>query len=178
VLESAARPSAVVLDPDFRLLRRLTPAEAPPIVRQPALDPATVVVIAGGDGQFRDAASALAGKMLDHAPREASPEAKPASPLLLIGSHDEVDRYLARHALPPRPASLAQRGTGQVWTARIGGGHVMLAVSVRDAAALAALTRPLPHYGRQSWLVFDGARAVDKGVWPGDPQRSAVTADR
>jgi len=24
----------------------------------------------------------------------------------------------------------------------------------------------LPHYGRQSYLVFDGARAVERGVWP------------
>jgi hypothetical protein len=27
--------------------------------------------------------------------------------------------------------------------------------------------RPLPHYGRQSWLAFEGARAIERGVWPG-----------
>ena len=39
-------------------------------------------------------------------------------------------------------------------------------VSVRDAAALLALQRPLPHYGAQSFLVFEGAHAVTRGVWP------------
>ncbi|HRI90115.1 MAG TPA: hypothetical protein PLS93_00515, partial [Accumulibacter sp.] len=59
-------------------------------------------------------------------------------------------------------------------------------VSARDAAALSALLRPLPHYGSQSWLVFDGSRALARGVWPlvdppvpvsrppaGDPGRKA-----
>jgi hypothetical protein len=39
-------------------------------------------------------------------------------------------------------------------------------VSARDVAALQALARPLPHYGRQSWLVFEGSKAVDRGIWP------------
>jgi len=43
-------------------------------------------------------------------------------------------------------------------------------VSVRDAPSLAALLRPLPHYGRESWLVFEGARAIERGVWPAQPQ--------
>ena len=35
-----------------------------------------------------------------------------------------------------------------------------------DEAALSALLRPLPHYGRQSFLVFDGRKVIEKGVWP------------
>jgi hypothetical protein len=45
-------------------------------------------------------------------------------------------------------------------------------ISARDAASLKALERGLPHYGRQSWLVFDGGRAAEKGVWP--PRAAAV----
>jgi aminopeptidase N len=41
-----------------------------------------------------------------------------------------------------------------------------MVVSAKDAEALSALSRPLPHYGRQSWLVFEGSKAVDKGIWP------------
>jgi hypothetical protein len=52
-----------------------------------------------------------------------------------------------------------------VWThARPGSGPVIV-VAGGDAAALAALARPLPHYGRQSYVVFEGARALDRGVW-------------
>jgi hypothetical protein len=39
-------------------------------------------------------------------------------------------------------------------------------ISVRDAEALRALARPLPHYGAQSFLAFQGARAIERGVWP------------
>ena len=47
-------------------------------------------------------------------------------------------------------------------------GKTLLVVSARDTPSLQALQRPLPHYGRQSWLVFDGAKAIDRGVWPAE----------
>jgi hypothetical protein len=47
-------------------------------------------------------------------------------------------------------------------------------VAARDESALAALARPLPHYGRQSWLAFDGTTAIARGVWPSRPQRIAL----
>jgi hypothetical protein len=37
---------------------------------------------------------------------------------------------------------------------------------VRDASALEALARPLPHYGAQSFVAFERARAIERGVWP------------
>ncbi|MBE0623243.1 MAG: hypothetical protein IH606_00395, partial [Burkholderiales bacterium] len=64
----------------------------------------------------------------------------------------------------------AGRGSAEVWTARTGDGRVVVLVSARDAVALAALARPLPHYGRESWLVFDGARMLARGSWPAQPQ--------
>ena len=66
---------------------------------------------------------------------------------------------------PPEPEQLRNRGSAQVWTAQLPNGKTLLAISARDAASLQALLRPLPHYGRQSWLVFDGAKAIDRGVW-------------
>jgi hypothetical protein len=57
-----------------------------------------------------------------------------------------------------------------VWTATRTTGETVTIVSARDAAALAALGRPLPHYGRQSWLVFDGGAATARGTWPSRPQ--------
>jgi len=78
-----------------------------------------------------------------------------------------VDRWLQRHGLPPRPAPVAGKGTAQVWTqARERAGPLAI-VSADDTAALAALARPLPHYGRQSYLAFDSAKVVERGVWPG-----------
>jgi hypothetical protein len=45
-------------------------------------------------------------------------------------------------------------------------GSSLLVVSGRDRDALLALLRPLPHYGRQSFLIFEGATAIEQGVWP------------
>ena len=33
-------------------------------------------------------------------------------------------------------------------------------------AALAAMQRAPPHYGRRSWLVFHDGRVLGQGAWP------------
>jgi aminopeptidase N len=91
-------------------------------------------------------------------------------PLLVIGLDDQVDRWLASRELPPRPEALRSRGSAVVWTAALPQEKSMAVVSARDAEALAALLRPLPHYGRKSYVVFDGIKAIESGVWPSRPQ--------
>ncbi|QCO17711.1 M1 family peptidase (plasmid) [Azospirillum brasilense] len=165
-IRTAASPRALAVDPGFALFRRLAPGEAPPTLRDVTLDHAATTVIAA-DGPAAEAARALAERLADGKPRIAAADrADPAAPLAVIGTAGEVDRILARLGLPPLPDRLKGRGTARVWTARTPQGRPLLAVAADDAAALQALLRPLPHYGRQSWLVFEGARAVDRGVWP------------
>jgi hypothetical protein len=153
-------------------LRRLAPEEAPPILRQAMIDPALLTVLLGGENR---AARALAEALSDHPLRLAAPENRPGrSPLLALGLHEQVDAWLASHGLPERPASLAGKGTAQVWTAVRPGAAPLTVVSARDAQALAALARPLPHYGRQSFVVFEGSRMVERGAWPAQPQGRRV----
>jgi len=169
-------PGSITLDPDARLLRRLAAGEAPPILRRVMLDPTTVTVLAGAD----EAGAVLARRVVEHPLQLQSFEAPPpAAPLLLVGLGRDVNRYLARHGLPLRPAELsatADRATAWVWTATRATGEPVTVVSARDAKALAALGRPLPHYGRQSWLVFEGGTATARGTWPSRPQ--SVRLDR
>jgi hypothetical protein len=167
-LDVAARPLSVALDPDFRVLRALDPAEVPPILRQVILDPATVTVQATPDDDIARAATAeLARGLLDHPPTFAEPAELPARvPLLVIGLLPDVDRVLAQNALPPRPERLQGSGTAWIWTAHQANGKVVAVVAASSAEAIRALLRPLPHYGRQSYLIFDGARAVERGIWP------------
>ena len=91
-------------------------------------------------------------------------------PLLVIGLDDQVDRWLASQQLPTRPEVLRGRGSAVVWMAALPQEKSMAVVSARNAEALAALLRPLPHYGRKSYVVFDGIKAVESGVWPSQPQ--------
>jgi len=74
-----------------------------------------------------------------------------------------------------RPASLAGKGSAQVWTVP-GQPYPLAVISAQDAAALNALQRGLPHYGGQSWLVFEQGRVIDKGIWPAGIPEITVAA--
>jgi aminopeptidase N len=171
-LQSEAEPRTVGLDPQLRVFRRLDARELPPILRQVMLDPATRVQLAL-PADARDVALALARAVLDQAPdvREAAGDA----PLLIIGTQAAVDRALSEAQLPARPAEVGTRGSAQVWTGTTAGGRPLAVISARDVAALQALVRPLPHYGRQSWLVFDGGKAIERGIWPAQAQAVPFT---
>lgn len=162
-IETKARPHEIALDPELRVLRRLGPDEAPPVLR------AVMVASQPGVATLTDALRVPAQKLLreffDHAPGDGSPN-------LVIGSHADVDAWLAREHLS-RPVEIAGKGTAQVWTVPRPGPPLAV-VSVRDADALAALLRPLPHYGGESYLAFDGSKAIARGVWPARPQTVRV----
>ena len=135
----------------------------PPILREVFVAPRAAVAVI--DPALDDAASALIARLLDD--KSARRVDRPGElPFLVIATESGVDAWLARHGLPPRPEQVRGRGTAQVWAGRDAAGRTHAVVAVRDAAALLALERGLPHYGRQSWLVFDGGRAVAKGTLP------------
>lgn len=171
------RPERVLLDPDARVFRRLAPGEAPPILRQAMLDPAATVVLATAG----PAAEALARALVEGTPRRLGADsAPPADTLLVVGRTGDVEAYLERHSLPGRPSEIEARSpaaTGWAWTVERAGAGPLAVVEARDDAALAALGRPLPHHGRQSWIVFDGARATDRGTWPLRPQEIVLDRD-
>ncbi|MDD5249828.1 MAG: M1 family aminopeptidase [Rhodocyclaceae bacterium] len=163
-----AAPAGLRLDPDLRVYRRLERDQLPPILRQWIVARAPRLLVASPAADVREAAVALASRLFEAAPTAAAPNAlgQPGEPLLLAGLHADVDAALAAAKLPPRPAAVAGRGSAQVWTVEHATGAPLAVVSADDADALRALLRPLPHYGGQSWLVFAGSRAVDRGVWP------------
>ena len=152
-------------DPDFRVWRRVDPALLPPILREVFVAPQAGVVVT--DADLQPAALALAARVLDADVASAQDSLPPRGPVLIIGRDATVDAWLARHALPARPPMLrVLRGSAQVWAGRDAAGRPYVVIAARDAVSLKALERGLPHYGKQSWLVFEGARALEKGVWP------------
>lgn len=170
ILFSPSRPGGLLLDPDLFLFRRLDPRELAPILRQVMLQSGTRVCVQPVGAVEKETAQRLARAVLEHAPStfDCGPPLFHA-PVLLIGIHDDVDRMLATWAFPPRPAAVGYRGSAQVWTARSNDARVVAVVSVRDWQSLDSLARPLPHYGRQSWLVFEGSKVIDRGIWPLQP---------
>jgi hypothetical protein len=162
--ETRGRPRTLTIDPTLRVFRRLDEREIPPIVRQVTLDSSSVTVVATKTAEIEPIARGLAERLMDTTPRFGDDLPRDAA-VIVIGLHADVDAWLARANLPPEPAQLRTRGSAQVWTARLPNDKTLLTISARDAASLQALLRPLPHYGRQSWLVFEGPKAIDRGVW-------------
>ena len=151
-------------DPDFRIWRRIDPAVFPPILREVFVAPEVAVVAVGDDAELRTAAQALAARLLDAKPDAVVTTLPARGPALIVGKANELDAWLAARQLPSRPA--LKEGSAQVWAGRDSRGRPYVAIAVADVAALKALMRPLPHYGKQSWLVFDGPRAIERGIWP------------
>lgn len=156
-LQFKDEPKSVRLDPELRVWRLLEREELPPILRQWIVARSPAVLF-----ETKTPSAVMLAKRLFESPfREV--KAPDGEPLLIMGLHADVDAALQRLKLPPRPAMLAGKGTAQVWT--IAGSNVAV-ISARDEASLEALARPLPHYGSQSWLAFDGARVLERGAWP------------
>jgi hypothetical protein len=164
-LDVPHRPSAITLDPGLRLFRRLGTDEAPPILRDAMVNPDTAAVVLAPDSTWMDAARNLLAKLLDGGPRfvEGTP-GHATAPLVVIGSRADIEGYRSRIGLAA-PSKAGSSGSAQVWVERVEG-NVLLFIAARDPTALSALARPLPHYGKQSWLLFDGAKAMERGVWP------------
>jgi len=166
-LEVPGKPLEVGLDPELAVLRRLAADEAPAILRQVMVDAGTVTVLLPGAGKAREAAQSLAERLQDHAPKLIGADADlPPAPVLVIGLESEVDAWLARRGMPPRPTPLDDKGTAQAWTASRTDGAALAIVSASNDAALSALERPLPHYGRQSYVVFEAGKVIERGTWP------------
>jgi hypothetical protein len=167
--ELPSKPLSVGIDQRHDLFRRLAADEAPPILRDVTLSAETRTVVAvDGSEQAARIAEELAARTLDTGlrPADAEDTAIRTSPLLLIGLKGEIAPLLPKAGIDAVPAALDGQGTARVWVAARTDAPPALVVEANDPDALGALLRPLPHYGRQSYLVFDGGKATDKGVWP------------
>ena len=156
------RPGNLRIDADADLFRRLHAEESPPILRDLTLNPETVVVAADETG------SRLAMRMMDTQPRFG--RAVPGKPLLVIGPPGMAEKA----GLGPAPEEVAGKGTARVWTGRQDG-LPFAVVEADDGDALLALLRPLPHYLKRGYMVFEGRKAVVKGNWP--PGAGPLSAD-
>ncbi|HWQ95520.1 MAG TPA: M1 family aminopeptidase [Gammaproteobacteria bacterium] len=168
-VELNEQPLTLSIDPDLRLFRRITDAEMPPLLRQAMTDPATLTVVVGSDPLLHKTAAELAGKLLDTAPCITDGStAPPSDPLLVIGTHDKTAAFLQKHQLPAAPAQFTDKGSARVWSAKQNNGKILVVISAANTEALQALIRPLPHYGKESYLVFEDSKVIERGVWPAE----------
>ena len=166
-IEMQAQPLEVTLDPDLRLFRQLASKEAPPILREVMVNQATETVLLPKSGEALKVAKNLASKLQHRSPEMiTSTDKHPAVPMLVIGLQQQIDAWLMTNNLPARPENVGYKGSAQAWTLSRPNGSTLAIVSARDVASLESLIRPLPHYGRQSYVIFDGRKMIEQGAWP------------
>ncbi|PKO90081.1 MAG: peptidase M1 [Betaproteobacteria bacterium HGW-Betaproteobacteria-12] len=166
----------VRLDPEFRVWRRLEPAQLPPILRRWIGSDAPQLVNLGRSPESRAAVEQLASRFYERPPRalalhELTAALNAAAPVLIAGLQADVDAALVAAGLPGRPTEVRGQGSAQVWTLPPGATTAappLAVIAADDVASLNALQRGLPHYGSQSWLVFTGSRMTARGVWPAE----------
>jgi hypothetical protein len=157
----------VRVDPHFDAFRRLLPGESPPIFRDVTLSEQTVLVLAGKGSGLAHAARKLAGRLLQRQPAvfEGRVEDLPNIPVLVIGTTKDINDLRVRTG-SAQAVNVAEAGTARAWVEMPPGAPPMVFVSANDADSLQAVLRPLPHYRSQSYVVFNGSKAIDKGLWP------------
>jgi aminopeptidase N len=140
-----------------------------------AFDHDPVAIVAAHDAADRVAARDVATAFFDHPPAisDAGDFPLPARAALLVGTTPDVTAVLTAAGLDV-PTQLTG-GTARAWAARRPHGPALAVVAADGADALRAVARPLPHYGSQSFVVFDGAHASSHGLWP--PPASPLRVD-
>jgi len=180
-LHLSAEPLSISVDPDFDVFRRLDATEASPILRDTTLSASSAVVLLSSHKATQNKAKQLVARMMDRPPRfvKTSQMSLHDGPMLIIGTALEVAQFLHQNGFPATPKFLQGRGSARVWAGRrqsIDGTSLpLLVVEANDPQALQDLHRPLPHYGRRGYLVFNAATVVDAGVWLAEGSPLSVT---
>jgi aminopeptidase N len=164
-LTVAAKPLRVTVDPDHDVFRRLEPGETPLILRDFTLRRQMAAAVLGG-GEDREAGAALVEALFPDGVSPVTTGGLTAgeAPLAVVGVVRDVADALNKLGIKS-PLSVSARVTGKAWTARTRTGRPVLVIEANDAAALAAMARPLPHYRRESWITFNGRSALGHGTW-------------
>ena len=163
-----AKPLYLQADPGSDIFRRLHRDETPPILRDVTLNAASRTLIASTDDHFLKTAKRLASRLMDTPPVFENPAAaqQPGHPLLLVTTDDGLSEQLKMLQLERPPGLPRGAYSAEAWTTRRADGAPVLVVSAASADALESLLRPLPHYGGQSYVLFEAGRATSRGIWP------------
>jgi aminopeptidase N len=171
-LQLSETPISISIDPEFDIFRRLGTTETSPILRDTTLSASTVVILVSLNKAMQKTAKQLVTNMMDAHPQyvKASQTSEQNGPILVIGTALEVAKFLNQNDFPAVPKALQGRGSARVWAthrqSKTGTPLPLLVIEAEDHQALHSLLRPLPHYGRRGYLIFDASTVVDSGVLP------------
>jgi hypothetical protein len=168
ILTPGLPPLTLSIDPDFTVWRALAPEEAPPILRD-AVASKHLALLALND-KLTTAALSFTKEFAEGEVKKVSiRQAIKEKFVIVFGTAQEIDTWLARSKPPPRP-TLVSEGDTQVWMINSITQHVLV-VSVPDQddkaqLSLATVGKRLPHLERYAWVTFENGQTKHRGTWP------------
>jgi hypothetical protein len=179
---SDSKPLRLSVDPQAHLFRRLSAQEIPPTVNSlKGTERLTVAVAAGLDKRWTDIAHRLCIALgADHAPivreGELAAEAAADGHVLWIGMPSDPGRIPqtdGRFIMDDRGFSVSGKTYSRrkasffgVFDAGDGSGRTVGLFLPESHEMAAVLSAKIPHYGKYSYLVFQGPRNQAKETWP------------
>ena len=201
-LSSTQRPQALYVDPDFDLFRLLDPREIPPSIGQIFGEPQILAVLpdSASDDERRGYRELMqAWNHDDHVievKTDTEVEALPADRAVWVLGHDNrfvTELFASEPALGYKVSPDGLRTQGEeipyadhslvvIRRHPADLGKAVGWLAVRPAAAFPGMARKLPHYGKYSYLGFQGDEPTNvvKGQWPtaDSPLRLDLRSDR
>jgi aminopeptidase N len=188
-LKTSSKPLSLAVDPDFNLFRKLYPEEIPVTIGR-ALAGRTDAMIIGnregeqiqrGMGQIAHSLDMEAAVVLED---ESGGPGPAGSNFWFLGRGDALAGALEGSRVSVSGGTVRIGGMGF----DVSGRTLVCALhNPRDEESIAALiisgdmnslpsiVRKLPHYAKYSYLIFDGDKPVERGVW--ETEKSPLAAD-
>jgi len=171
-IDVASPPARVNVDPTFDVFRRLDRLEIPPVLNQTMGAESTLVVMSTSV----DAEAAAGYEVLrESLAREPGVRVAREVDVDLSGLTNVAVWLLGptrfdttwEKSVPASPVPGAEKGRSWIATKRhpSNGELSWTRIVLAEPAHAAAIARKIPHYGRYSYLVFEGATNVEKGIW-------------
>jgi hypothetical protein len=163
--------NSISVDPDLHLFRRLYPEEIEPILSAAFGNKNKMFYSDDDTTQFKTFGNNLTeSDVIIHSIQDISTQDKSSLPIILNPS-ESVNYILERINITDENIVIAGKAyprightfilTGQDWN---GYKNVLILFST-DYESLPRIGRLVPHYGKYSYLVFNGTKNVGKGQW-------------
>jgi aminopeptidase N len=167
--------ASISADPEYHLFRRLYPEEVEPIVSATLGAQKKSLVSYEAGVQFQEAFKTFGANLNEDSlavldPGEIESLSKDVAPILLnpspVPGFFDSRIKVSTDSVTLGGTSYGRTGhtfvlSGREWN----GFEKIMVVLTDDAESLPRLGELIPHYGKYSYLVFEGARNVGKGQW-------------
>ena len=173
-LSMQTQPFAISVDPDFHLFRKLSPNEAPPILRDVMLSSNVQLFLTNTDKTFKAEAKKLASRMVEGSVKLSSQKQTPHQAFILIGEQDDIAKRMKEWRLSDAPFNKRTEGSAHIWAGKLGQSIPYIIISLSEISNLGEIKRALPHYGKRSGLIFQGSKAVYKSSGQARPMSAPV----